>query len=333
MSPSFEEIEECQGDCITGDVPLVDTDYNDYNVRKKQMDFSSRYNSRNSDSIPAECVVSAWGPYSPCNATCGPGVQIKTRTVWNKKLGHKNSHSFNDNFNDKCGRVPREEYLACEERKCEGKDPICYEIPRPVPCRSNIKPYWYYDAEDDVCAIFFDGDCKNNVNNKFLTQDKCEEKCIIGEQDFDDMQAESLRLEPVDCLVTDWQTSHCNATCGTGYQRKTRKILRHPKYGGKPCPTRLEKIYKCWVQCPMDEFSKHQTRSRQNERQMLQINCEYSNWSPWSPCSRTCGENGMRQRTRYLLNPEYNSRCRDRLQTEKCILPQCSYGSCEGMFC
>lgn len=330
------------GDCITGDLTYGESIDQDQNVRKKQMNhnYGPRSSRRENENYPAECVVKDWGLWSPCNVSCGTGVRIKERVVWNVKLQHRNSWRKNDNINDVCGRIPREQKAVCNV-DCNGKDPICYEIPKHAQCGDNLRAFWYYDADHDSCAIFFEGDCGSNIRNKFPSIEACEEKCKnrnryedrYQDQDFDNMQIGSLRVQPIDCSVTDWETTVCNATCGTGYQRKTRKILRQARHGGKPCPTRLEKIYKCWVQCPMDEFSKHQTRSRQNERQILQISCEYSNWSPWTPCSKTCGDNGRRQRTRNLLNPENNSRCRDRLQSEVCHLPPCSYESCEGMFC
>lgn len=303
----------------------------EYNYRAPKQN-SRQYDTRS----PAECFVGEWGPFSPCNPSCGPGVQTRSRTVWNKKLTYEDSFRQNDNPNDKCGRIPREDTVSCNETDCKGKDDICFQTPRPLQCQHNLRVFWYYNHSYNDCQIFYDGDCKNNINrNKFSSQEACKGMCLDQEngQSFNDLQVGDLRLQPVDCLVSDWQTTLCNATCGTGYQRKTRKILRQARHGGKPCPNRMEKIYKCWVQCPMDEFSKHQARSRQNERQMLQINCEYSNWSPWTPCSKTCGDNGRRQRTRLLLNPEYNSRCRDRLQSELCLLPPCSFESCEGMFC
>lgn len=340
---SFQEEEECEGDCTTGDIPFEELGASDQ-LRKKQMqhNFGARQQSRQDRSYPAECKIDIWGPWSPCNSTCGPGVRVKSRSVWNKKLQHKNSFRPNDNINDICGRIPREETLPCNEGDCREKDPICFEIPKPIDCGRKLKAYWYYDVGEKGCAVFFDGDCSKNIRNKFATKELCEKKCPNEDQlinfhmmkgGFDDMEIGSLRLQPVNCSVTDWQITACNATCGTGYQRKTRKILRQAKHGGKPCPNRLEKIYKCWVQCPMDEFSRHQARSRQNERQVLEFNCEYSNWSPWTPCSKTCGENARRQRTRYLLNPEYSSKCRDRLQSEVCLLPPCSQETCEGMFC
>lgn len=40
-----------------------------------------------------------------------------------------------------------------------------------------------------------------------------------------------------DCRVGDWSDwSPCNTSCGIGEMQRYRKIIRHAKYGGRPCP-------------------------------------------------------------------------------------------------
>ena len=42
---------------------------------------------------------------------------------------------------------------------------------------------------------------------------------------------------PKNCRVGDWGPwDTCSKSCGIGEQRRSRKVLRHPKHGGKHCP-------------------------------------------------------------------------------------------------
>lgn len=40
-----------------------------------------------------------------------------------------------------------------------------------------------------------------------------------------------------DCHVGDWsEWSPCTKSCGVGEMHRYRKIMRHARYGGRPCP-------------------------------------------------------------------------------------------------
>jgi hypothetical protein len=88
----------------------------------------------------------------------------------------------------------------------------------------------------------------------------------------------ALRVVPKDCELSSWSAwGPCSTTCGPGTQRRTRQILK-AAVGGGVCPE-LEQVRACPnnPECP--------------------INCEVSDWEPWSECSEPCG-GGKESRTR-----------------------------------
>jgi hypothetical protein len=170
---------------------------------------------------------------------------------------------------------------------------------------------------------------------------------------------------PVDCEIgtyTEWST--CTATCGGGSRTKTRPIIKQAANGGHDCPPPflLEFIEdcnseECAQDCVMGEWSPfmpcevtcgggHHVRFRSEITPSLHggikcgptietqecgtapcpVDCEYSDWYPWSGCSVTCGDptTGHRKRSREITRPaegggvpctehlhEYDHGCKD----------------------
>jgi hypothetical protein len=89
---------------------------------------------------------------------------------------------------------------------------------------------------------------------------------------------------PLPCVVGAWAAwGNCTAACGAGNGLRThaRQVLQRPRHGGRPCPP-LQQQEPCNTQpCPVD--------------------CELSDWSGWSDCTRTCGSSGSATRTRVTV--------------------------------
>ena len=50
----------------------------------------------------------------------------------------------------------------------------------------------------------------------------------------------------VDCEVSDWtEWSSCSKTCGSGFQKRERSIVKQPKNNGKPCEGNLDETKTC----------------------------------------------------------------------------------------
>lgn len=89
--------------------------------------------------------------------------------------------------------------------------------------------------------------------------------------------------DPVDCVMSDWMPwSQCTASCGGGQDVRTRKILRHPKFGGKSCDGGLAEMKEC---------NRHACGGPEP------VDCTYSSWKQWGDCDKC---NGERSRVRTI---------------------------------
>lgn len=267
------------------------------------------------------CYFGEWSEWSPCNPSCGYGARERRRDV--VALNTDNSADV----------VLCKNYTKIEREHCRNEDCIipdfCYVLPEVGACRENISNFWYYSYTSDNCGIFVSGDCQPN-DNKFNSKEKCEAICKPGKKKIEILEIESLRLEKQDCKVSDWHTRQCNVTCGEGYQIKTRNVLRMAKNGGKPCPKKLVRVDKCFVRCQNDFYSESLNRRMGNKRYLLSNggddsrsnDCLYSEWSHWSPCTTTCGNHSVRQKTRTTLHGG-TGKCKDRIRVEKCNVDDC----------
>merc|ERR1719156_15693 len=114
---------------------------------------------------------------------------------------------------------------------------------------------------------------------------------------------------PVDCKVGVWSGwSKCSAECGGGVQQRLREVQRAMKYGGKPCGST--------------------SQSKACNAHSCEKDCELSEWTKWSWCSKDC-DGGTRKRQKFVKHaPEGAGKCAsrwspDRLQYKKCNMKRC----------
>jgi hypothetical protein len=115
---------------------------------------------------------------------------------------------------------------------------------------------------------------------------------------------------PVDCELHTWSGwSKCSAECGGGVSQRLREVKLAMKYGGTPCG-KTSQTEACNAQaCEKD--------------------CELSEWTLWSTCSKDC-DGGTQKREKFVkMEPEGAGECPDqwgvkRLQYKKCNMKRCA---------
>ncbi|XP_046817406.1 spondin-1 [Vespa crabro] len=196
------------------------------------------------------CKVTEWSDWSPCSASCGKGVKLRTRLLL-----------VDPTMQEKCSS--RVELL--QQRHCLIQSDctfdmatakvVCMEEVDVGPCRGYFQR-WAFDPRKLMCVPFGYGGCRGNRNN-FLTPEECNLTCNIvrsiltGENPIQpsaqiQIPANSTNLTPVDCEVSNWSPwSQCSVTCGTGRVVSYRTIKNEPQNGGRPCPKKLQRRSKC----------------------------------------------------------------------------------------
>lgn len=294
------------------------------------------YSQRREDYIPPVCGVSPWSDFSPCLGPCGTtGKQQRVRKVWNNNEVY-GVQDPNDDGIDPCRHIKLFEEVTCTNPSCDTIVPsFCYEPPRESHCRdSDVTNFWYYDHVSDQCGIYWSDRCDTN-ENKFKSKEECDETCRLPRHK-QELQSELLGspyTQRTDCLVSEWISHSCNASCGEGVQLKTRRVLRTPKYGGKQCPKHLVRMDRCYQRCD-DMYSvsgsvgeRRHVPAKLQPLEPARDECRYSEWSAWTPCTASCGDNSVRQRTRTLLNTDLSYKCKDRVRIEKCVMMPCLLSS------
>ncbi|XP_045137264.1 spondin-1-like isoform X1 [Portunus trituberculatus] len=150
----------------------------------------------------------------------------------------------------------------------------------------------------------------------------------IDEPEFEVSDEDADRPE---CVVSEWsQFSPCSVSCGKGIRSRTRNYLMPQKAQMMMCKRQLEENEMCAADelycedspdgsfAPVPDFDPRI--------------CTVSEWSPWTPCSTTCGK-GHRMRSRRYLDRMGRKKCDTELvEKEMCVVPEaptCDYDNVE----
>ncbi|XP_073997255.1 spondin-1 isoform X3 [Rhodnius prolixus] len=285
--------------------------------------------------LSTKCEVGPWSEWSTCSVTCGQGSRIRKREI----LSPKKSNS--PTADDPCSGIKTMETISCSDLPNCQLTPdqareVC-QLPKVVgPCRGHFEK-WFFDAVTHTCRKFAFSGCRGN-RNQFSTQEECETICkeLKGEgttlEQFSGFAPASLVAGPygpvVDCKVSHWSDwSPCSVSCGRGLKQKNRRIIVNSRNGGKPCPKKIIRRKKCNKgPCTTGFVSDEMHFSTSDYKDSTQEDdCVYSDWTPWSLCSATCGLNSVQQRTRSIdyIKTRDPANCLERLETRVCNVSAC----------
>ncbi|KAG5895097.1 hypothetical protein JTB14_036372 [Gonioctena quinquepunctata] len=188
------------------------------------------------------CPTTQWSDWSPCSASCGSGIKLRTRLLLVEPTLQQQCSS----------RVEMMQQLPCEDVPTCVMDMnvakvVCMQDSDPGPCQG-YHNRWWFDATKLKCFSFIFGGCRGNRNN-FLTEEQCMDTCkivkdaIIGGPTF---SAQFTRIQPVDCELTEWsEWSSCSTSCGRGFKERYR-VVRRPAQNGGRCTTSLNQRRGCF---------------------------------------------------------------------------------------
>ncbi|XP_030644468.1 spondin-1b [Chanos chanos] len=251
----------------------------------------------NEECSPNHCVVTEWGEWESCSATCGMGMRQRQRMV----------------------KMPASSGVPCavnlvELDKCMMPDcdvPACMFSP------------WSEWSECSVsCGLGMrtrqrmlktpapPGHCNEELEEV--------EKCMFPECS-------------VDCMLSEWsEWSECNKSCGKGHMIRSRMVKLEPQFGGAPCPETVQRK-KCRIRkCKRASEGKRKQKKDAAEKRRGKHNrdaapeegtvCRMRSWSNWSVCTKQCG-GGIQERV--MAVKKRAKGCKQKKEIRTCNVQPC----------
>ncbi|XP_039507936.1 adhesion G protein-coupled receptor B1 isoform X6 [Pimephales promelas] len=225
---------------------------------------------------------SVWGNWAECSSECGGGVQTRSRT---------------------CQSPPEEAYL------CEG----VLEEGRPCNSQSCIGYRQYSSKGKGLSPVKYKGMQEAMLGKGRLGTRSQSLRSVDSRkrEDSDKTRSGQQSSQTVDPPSgEEWSAwSVCSATCGEGWQSRTRFCVSVSYSTQCSGPLREQRPCNNTAVCPAA---------------LIAVHGAWDEWSPWSLCSSTCGR-GYRDRTRSCKPPQFGGNPCDgpEKQTKFCNIAVC----------
>ncbi|XP_066483571.1 SCO-spondin-like [Tiliqua scincoides] len=270
----------------------------------------------------------SWGEWSDCDAECQGGVRSRTRTCADPPPKNGGQLCPGDAVQmETCNLQPCGDARDCGpnmvfvqaghcERGLVAPCPqSCQQLGAETSCHSSCvegcrcPPGLFLQDGSCVnvsqCHCFFDRE--RHLPGEMFVRDNCSQcVCLDGAVTCDSVAC------PVNCGWSAWSPwTPCGQKCGVGMQQRFRSPSNPAAAnGGAPCQGDAQDVRECHTAC------------------ISEITSRWSEWTHWSPCSKTCFYSmdgvGVRKRFRHCSGPTDTTGCEEEtVQEEPCETPPC----------
>lgn len=241
----------------------------------------------NTHFCPIDCVMADWSDWTTCSKTCGGGQQSRSRSR-SVHPAHGGASCGYGLYDSDSPEVQQQEcgttccVVNCEWAPWREWEECSQEC---TPCTPN--------APGTACTA---GAVGTQSRVRFKSAERTTDSACEGAEcagDGSEQRNCNTHLCPIDCVIGPWGGwGACTTTCGDGTQSRTRVVTQAAENGGTACPSEsissgaLTSTQDCNVgPCPID--------------------CQFSEWEPWSFCSVTCGEGTQTRKRTIQTQAEY----------------------------
>ncbi|XP_063003641.1 SCO-spondin-like [Elgaria multicarinata webbii] len=277
---------------------------------------------------PVNGAWASWGEWSDCDAECRGGVRSRTRTCADPPPKNGGQPCPGDAVQmETCNQQPCGDARDCgpdmvyvQAGHCErGLVAPCPQTCQQLSAKSSCPSSCVEGCRCPPGLFLQDGGCVNvsqchcffdrerRLPGEMFLRDNCSQcVCLDGVVTCDSMAC------PVRCGWSAWSPwTPCGRSCGIGMQQRFRSPSNPAAAnGGAPCQGDAQEVRECHTVCASE------------------VTFIWSDWTPWSPCSKTCfyapDVTGVRKRFRRCNGTSEATACEgETVQEEPCDTPPC----------